>query len=228
MPKRLARRVRALLRPWMDREVYECLTLPWRRATEVRPRTGGVYVQAGGAGRACPPARRPRVRHLGKVSARDRAAPGRVLRRLRRRRPRQLAFFAPASPTAIDEHLRFQFPPGWIYVYKALTLPAWRGRGLLPALLTQAMPHLGNSAALPTGFVTLVISGNDASFKAFNRCGFQNAQAFPVWRVLERPCGLAPRRATFSIGVACPETGTQVSSLTGCSSTPSRARECLP
>ena len=104
-------------------------------------------------------------------------------------------FFAPASPIAIDARLQFAFPADWIYVYKAFTQPAWRGKRLLHQVLKHAMARLG-----PHRFVTLVIAGNQASRKAFERCGFRPVQRFPVWRVLSRPVHVAiPRHAGFCI-----------------------------
>ena len=91
-------------------------------------------------------------------------------------------FLAPASPIAIDARLQFAFPADWIYVYKAFTRPAWRGKRLLHQVLVHGMGRLG-----PHRFVTLVVAGNQASRKAFERCGFRPAQRFPVWRVLSRP-----------------------------------------
>jgi len=104
-------------------------------------------------------------------------------------------FFAPASPIPIDARLQFAFPADWIYVYKAFTEPAWRGKRLLHQVLTHAMTRLG-----PHRFVTLVVAGNQASRKAFERCGFRPAQRFPVWRVLSRPWPLTvPDPLGFSV-----------------------------
>jgi GNAT superfamily N-acetyltransferase len=104
-------------------------------------------------------------------------------------------FFASASPTAIDAHLRFQFPHGWMYVYKAFTVPAWRGKRLLPHLLLEAMSRLQRRE-----FVTLVVSENRNSRKAFEHCGFQLKQRMPVWRVLSRPVRVTmPAHAGFCI-----------------------------
>jgi len=196
---------RALLRPLVDRQVYECLTVDWTEANRLGPGApsgaDGVRVRA---------VERSELAHL--RAGGEYGISEKFLRDVAQRPDScfgafigdtlvSYVFFAPLAPTAIDEHLRFDFPPGWIYVYKALTLPAWRGRGLLPRLLKSAMPAVGTSLHRPPpGFVTLVVAGNDASSKAFERCGFRKAQQFPVWTTLSRRRHIAsPARSGFSI-----------------------------
>ena len=179
-PGRLARVLRAL---W-GREVYECLTVDWRGAQEAEsvPATCGVQIR--------------------KVERSELASAGISQKFLRgiEHTPDlcfgafagealvSYVFFAPASPVAIDARLEFAFPADWIYVYKAFTQPAWRGKRLLHEIVTHGMTHLG-----PHRFVTLVVAGNHASRKAFERCGFRPTQRFPVWRVLSRPWPLTVR-----------------------------------
>ena len=94
-------------------------------------------------------------------------------------------FFA-AQPTDIDAHLRFHFPPGWLYAYKAFTHPAWRGRRLHRELFLRSLPAV-SQLHKPLGFVTLVLSDNASSAKALARVGFEPFTSFSVWRVLSLP-----------------------------------------
>ena len=117
-------------------------------------------------------------------------------------------FFAAQSPTAIDHWLNFQFPAGWTYVYKAFTLPRWRGKRLLPRLLARAMlePAAAQNWGGGQGLVTLYIRGNESSRKAFARCGFQPRLEFPVWKLLSRPRRVShadqSKNAPFAIELA--------------------------
>lgn len=103
-------------------------------------------------------------------------------------------FFA-TQPTDIDAHLRFHFPPGWIYAYKAFTHPAWRGRRLHREVFLRSLPEVSRwlrGSREPLGFVTLVLSDNEASAKALARVGFEPFTSFSVLRVLSRPRLVAP------------------------------------
>lgn len=182
----MQKRILRLLGSLLDRQVYECLTLDWPAGQHVGlppvPRTPGVQIRA--VDRA----------ELARLSADATCGISRKFLRGIERSPdlcfgafagevlASYVFLAPASPVAIDERLQFEFPADWIYVYKAFTRPAWRGKRLLHQVLADSMAGLG-----PHRFVTLVVSGNRASRKAFERCGFRPAQRFPVWRVLSRP-----------------------------------------
>jgi hypothetical protein len=98
-------------------------------------------------------------------------------------------FFA-AQATDIDAHLRFHFPPGWVYAYKAFTHPAWRGRRLHRQVFLRSLPEVSRwlpGSPGPLGFVTLVLSDNDASAKALARVGFAPFSSFSVLRVFSRP-----------------------------------------
>jgi GNAT superfamily N-acetyltransferase len=189
--------LRTLVHPLLHREVYECLTLNWHGAPALRPATDASATQVTEVERA----------DLVRLSA-DKALgiSAEFLRTIDERNDHCFAafvgdtvasyvFFAPTSPTAIDRHLSFQFPEGWLYVYKAFTVPAWRGKRLLPHLLLEAMRRLNRR-----DFVTLVVSDNHGSRRAFERCGFQSRERFPVWRVLSRPVRMAmPARSSFCI-----------------------------
>jgi RimJ/RimL family protein N-acetyltransferase len=186
MQKRI---LRTLVHPLVHREVYECLTLNWHGAPGPRPATGA--------------ATETQVREVARADlVRFSVDPAlglspNFLRTIHQRNDHCFAafvgdavasyvFFAPTSPTAIDCRLSFQFPDGWLYVYKAFTVPAWRGKRLLPHLLLEAMRHLNRR-----DFVTLVVSENHGSRRAFERCGFQPRERFPVWRILSRPVRVA-------------------------------------
>jgi GNAT superfamily N-acetyltransferase len=97
-------------------------------------------------------------------------------------------FFATES-TAIDLYLRFCYPLGWIYVYKAFTRPEWRGRGLLRAILRDAArtEHWPRLPQEPLGFVTLALTRNRASLEAFGKAGFRPLVDFPVLVFRSRP-----------------------------------------
>ena len=208
MPKPL---LRALLRPWIRREVYECLTLDRQSACRL-----GLPAPAAPSGTQIRAIERTELDRLSAVP--QYSISRRFLVGIAARADRgfgafvdgelaSYAFFAPQSPTAIDESLRFEFAAGWTYVYKCFTLPRWRGQRLLPLVLASAMAELTDSGARSTrGFVTLVVRGNQASRKSLERCGFEPRLDFPVWRVLSRPChigaGEERRNGPFLIDVA--------------------------
>jgi hypothetical protein len=171
------------MRPLLGREVYECLTLEWPggQAAGTSPSDAAMQIRA--VDRT----------ELSRLSADAACGISQVFLRGIERTPDlcfgafagealvSYVFLAPASPIAIDARLQFAFPADWIYVYKAFTRPAWRGKRLLHQVLMHGMGCLG-----PRRFVTLVVAGNQASRRAFERCGFRSAQRFPVWRVLSR------------------------------------------
>lgn len=172
------------MRPLLGREVYECLTLDWPGGQEAGASPSDSDVQIRAVDRT----------QLARLSADPGCGIKQKFLRGIERTPDlcfgafagealvSYVFFAPASPIAIDARLQFEFPADWIYVYKAFTRPAWRGKRLLHQVLAHGMGCLG-----PHRFVTLVVAGNQASRKAFERCGFRPTQRFPVWRVLSRP-----------------------------------------
>lgn len=85
--------------------------------------------------------------------------------------------FLSGRPTRVDSQLVFEFPPGAVYVYKAFTREEWRGRGLLPAVLTEAMRRYKSRPGVER-FVTLILSDNFSSLAAFRRLGFRARQRF--------------------------------------------------
>ena len=185
------------MRPLLGREVYECLTLDWPGGQEAAASPSDSDVQIRAVDRT----------QLARLSADVACGISQKFLRGIERTPDlcfgafagealvSYVFFAPASPIAIDARLQFAFPADWIYVYKAFTQPAWRGKRLLHQVLVHGMDRLG-----PHRFVTLVVAGNQASRKAFERCGFRPTQRFPVWRVLSRPWPLTvPDPLGFSV-----------------------------
>ena len=186
LPARLGRAVRALF----AREVYECLILDWPGEQEAAASLPPSGVQI----RAVERSELARLSGAGfsgisqKFLRGIEGTPDLCFGAFAGEALVSYVFFAPASPIAIDARLQFAFPADWIYVYKAFTQPAWRGKRLLHQILTYGMTRLG-----PHRFVTLVVAGNQASRKAFERCGFRPTQRFPVWRVLSRPWPLTVR-----------------------------------
>lgn len=113
------------------------------------------------------------------------------------------SFFA-KQPTDIDSHLRFHFPPGWIYAYKIFTHPAWRGRRLHREVFLRSMPEIKRwlpGARAPLGFVTLVLSDNESSAKALARVGFEPVASFSVLRVLSRPRLVEPAHDAMELRI---------------------------
>jgi hypothetical protein len=185
LARRLARR---LLAPLAWRETYRCLRLPWPElVAAVAPAPFEVRVldrpDLARYSREALYGISPRF--LDGIAGRDdlcvAAFSGSQLVSYR--------FFA-LQPTDIDAHLRFHFPPGWIYAYKAFTHPAWRGRRLHREVFLRSLSEVRRwlpDSRAPLGFVTLVLSDNEASAKALARVGFEPFTSFSVLRVLSRP-----------------------------------------
>ena len=78
--------------------------------------------------------------------------------------------------TDIDSGFRYEFPGGWVYHFKAFTLPEWRGQGLharhLPVILEKVTGLPGFK-----GLTTLVVTTNYPSLRSFGRLYFE-----PVFR----------------------------------------------
>ena len=190
LARRLAKR---LLAPLVWRETYRCLRLPWHeRATPAASASFEVRVldRSDLARYSREALYEISARFLDGIAARDdlcvAAFSGNDLVSYR--------FFA-AQPTDVDAHLRFHFPPGWIYAYKAFTHPSWRGRRLHREVFLRSLPEVerwqrGSRDSL--GFVTLVMSDNESSAKALARVGFSPFTSFSVLRVLSRPRLVTP------------------------------------
>ncbi len=80
------------------------------------------------------------------------------------------------EPEWVAEIGRLVVPgPDEVYLYDAFTAPAWRGRGLFPAMLGRLVEYArahGKSRAL-----IFVLAGNRASRRGIERAGFQLFQA---------------------------------------------------
>jgi hypothetical protein len=183
LARRLAKR---LLAPLAWRETYRCLRLPW-------PEPGAAVASAPFEVRVLDRSDLARysrealygisARFLDGIAARDDLcvaafSAGQLV---------SYRFFA-LQPTDIDAHLRFHFPPAWVYAYKAFTHPAWRGRRLHREVFLRSLPEVGRwLPRVPLGFVTLVLSDNEASAKALARVGFEPFTSFSVLRLFSRP-----------------------------------------
>lgn len=102
------------------------------------------------------------------------------------------SFFA-THTTAINRYFRFHFPSNLCYVYKALTLPDWRGKWLNSMILSVATRSLREREIGTQGFVTVIQSCNFSSLKSFERSGFVE---FVNYRVL----GVARWRTVLGAG----------------------------
>ncbi len=87
--------------------------------------------------------------------------------------------FNSAIPTNIDPGFRYDFPQGWVYHFKALTLPEWRGQGLharqIPAIVNKFAERPGFK-----GLTTLVVRTNYPSLATFARCRFEPVLRFAI------------------------------------------------
>ncbi|MGH8222738.1 MAG: hypothetical protein ACREQZ_07170 [Woeseiaceae bacterium] len=79
--------------------------------------------------------------------------------------------------THIDPEFVFRFPEGWVYHFKAFTLPEWRGQRLHQFQIARVVESF--AAAPPFhGLVTLVVRTNYASLASFRRLYFRPAFRF--------------------------------------------------
>ncbi|WP_226738548.1 GNAT family N-acetyltransferase [Microvirga lenta] len=90
------------------------------------------------------------------------------------------------GPTPIQDSLTAVFGPGYVYMYKAFTAPAFRGRRLYGMGIARAMQALLEQQGFK-GLVSCVQSHNRPSQKGLRRIGFRT-----VGRILvlggRRPC----------------------------------------
>lgn len=186
--------------PWLWRETYRCLRLPWTDAQGAAAHAGEpavpVEVRALERSELALCARESvyelSPRFLQGIASRDDLCVGAFAGD----KLASYCFFA-AEPTAIDSHLQFHFPLRWIYVYKALTLASWRGRRLQQQVFLRALPAVDrwlHASHPPPGFVTLVATDNAASMSAFARLGFKPFESFAVLRIRSRPRLVSPSR----------------------------------
>jgi hypothetical protein len=190
MTRRLAKRAVAR---WVWRETYRCLRLPWNQAQSAAGDVGDPAVPV--EVRAL---ERSELALYGNESTYDFSP--QFLHGIASRDDLCVAAFAggklvsycffAVKPTAIDSYLRFHFPLRWIYVYKAFTHPAWRGRRLQQLVFLRARPEVSrwlHGLREPLGFVTLVMADNPPSLNAFARLGFKPFESFSVLRIRSRP-----------------------------------------
>lgn len=201
MPALAYRAAKRLLGPLIWRETYRCLALPWDRAGALAAQTKGAAPELQVRLLEREDLRRTSrdsayeisAAFLDGIAGRDDLCFGAFVDG----RLAAYRFFA-LQPTAIDAHLRFHFPPRWIYAYKAYTLPAWRGKRVHRELFVRSLPELGRRLGgleAPLGFVTLVMSDNRSSATALGRLGFGLVDSFSVLRVRTRPRVVTPSRA---------------------------------
>jgi GNAT superfamily N-acetyltransferase len=87
--------------------------------------------------------------------------------------------FHASTPTNVDRDFCFHFPRGWVYHFKAFTLPEWRGRKLHASLVRAAIASVGTSPGF-RGLATLVVATNYPSLASFARMGFKPAFRFVI------------------------------------------------
>jgi hypothetical protein len=87
--------------------------------------------------------------------------------------------FNATTPTNIDSALHYEFPRGWIYHYKALTLPDWRGQRLHGFQVASILQEFASNAGF-RGLTSLVRTTNSASLASFRRLHFEPAFRFSI------------------------------------------------
>ena len=70
----------------------------------------------------------------------------------------------------LDEHFTLHFNPGWTYMYKGYTLPAWRGKRLHAVGMCRALRALTDEGR--KGLISCVESNNFASLHSCIRMGY--------------------------------------------------------
>ena len=89
--------------------------------------------------------------------------------------------FNTRHPTEFHPKLRYHFPDGWIYHFKTVTLPQWRGQRVHARNLAAVLRKYRSEPGFK-GIVTLVIGANHPSLRSFERMGFQPSHRFVVLR----------------------------------------------
>ncbi|OGA70389.1 MAG: hypothetical protein A3G81_34475 [Betaproteobacteria bacterium RIFCSPLOWO2_12_FULL_65_14] len=82
-------------------------------------------------------------------------------------------------PTNIDSGFRYEFPEGWVYHFKAFTLPEWRGQGLHSRQMSAILNKFAGLACFK-GLTTLVVTTNYASLASFARLYFEPVFRFAI------------------------------------------------
>lgn len=82
------------------------------------------------------------------------------------------------SPTLLDnERLSFRFDPSYVYMYKGLTLDAWRGKRLHAIGMTRALAAYRAEGF--RGLISYVESNNFDSLRSCERMGYRRCGA--IW-----------------------------------------------
>jgi hypothetical protein len=95
-------------------------------------------------------------------------------------------------PTPMTEDLVFHFDPNWVYMYKGLTLPEYRGQRLHAVGMARSLfAHVESGSA---GILSYVESNNFASLRSCYRMGYEDvgtimAARFPGRTVTARTPG---------------------------------------
>ena len=105
------------------------------------------------------------------------------------------------SPTLLSDGLRVQFDPAYVYMYKGLTLDAYRGRRLHAIGMTRALAAY--QARGYKGLVTYIEADNLTSLKSARRTGYVDFGRIFIIRILGRYVTLrTPGCADFAFDVA--------------------------
>jgi hypothetical protein len=105
------------------------------------------------------------------------------------------------SPTPMSDGLVVQFDPAYVYMYKGLTLDAYRGRRLHAIGMTRALAAY--QARGFKGLVSYIESDNLNSLKSSYRMGYVDFGRVFILRVLGRHVTFrTPGCAAFGFGVA--------------------------
>ena len=107
------------------------------------------------------------------------------------------------SPTLMSDGMLVQFDPAYVYMYKGLTLDAYRGRRLHAIGMTRALAAY--QARGFKGLVSYIESDNLNSLKSAYRMGYVDFGRVFIIRVLGRRVTFrTPGCAAFGFGIAPP------------------------
>lgn len=87
--------------------------------------------------------------------------------------------FNATIPTNIDADFRYAFPEGWVYHFKALTLPEWRGQGLHGRQMAAILRRFAGLGGF-RGLTSLVLTTNYPSLGSFRRLYFEPLFRFAI------------------------------------------------
>jgi hypothetical protein len=105
------------------------------------------------------------------------------------------------SPTRMSAGLLVQFDPAYVYMYKGLTLDAYRGRRLHAIAMTRALAAY--KAKGFKGLVTYIEADNLNSLKSAHRMGYVDFGRVFIFKVMGRYATVrTPGCAALSFGIA--------------------------